>query len=181
MRRVLALGVIACAVLFVVPAIAAPPGPTGFKLSIIGVNPQPVFIEENTAFHVIHGWICNATPLNVYNYPTGHELAYLNGTPIPGDQQKCLRSDFRLWVDGKRTSDYVISEWYVDGKTRVLAARRNLTNFPDGLVAGTYQFSWEFWFDGVLSTSPVGTGTRTVVVCPTTTQQVPLGGPCPSS
>ena len=179
MKRVLALVFTACACLFAASAIAASPAPSGFKLTIIGVNPQPVYIEENTPFHVIHGWICNATPLNVYNFP-GHPDEGLNGTPIPGDQRKRLRSDFRLWVNGKRTSDYVISEFYVDGNDRTLAARRNLTNFPSGLVAGSYQFRWEFWFDGSLSTSPVGTGTRTVVVCPATEDEVPLSGPCPA-
>lgn len=110
-------------------------------LAANGATGAPFYWPASTPFHVKHGWICDST--NV-----------------------CRRSDFRLWVDGKRTSDFVLEEYTGSGATRTLYARYNVTNWNSGLAPGTYTFRWEFYLDGKLSTSQFGTGTRPVIICP---------------
>jgi hypothetical protein len=98
---------------------------TGSKLSIL--NP-PTMYPANTPFYVLHGVAC-FTNSNV-------DLCTRAGTY------------FVLYVDGvQQPSQRYINEGVTEDGTPYLQVA-NLTNFPDGLPAGTYTFTGVFYVAG---------------------------------
>jgi hypothetical protein len=105
---------------------------------------QTRYFTPGQPFHIWHKYICNVTPL------------YPGAEPEP---DACKSVSFRLWLDGKRTQDFVYYEYW-DSPTggQILASKGNVTNYANGLSAGTYQFHWEFWRNSNLEaqgTTPV--------------------------
>ena len=98
---------------------------TGSKLSIL--NP-PTMYPANTPFYVLHGVAC-FTNSNV-------DLCTNAGTY------------FVLYVDGvQQPSQRYVNEGKTEDGTPFLQVA-NLTNFPDGLPAGTYTFTGVFYVAG---------------------------------
>jgi hypothetical protein len=98
---------------------------TGNKLSIL--NP-PTTYPANTPFYVLHGVAC-FTNSNV---------------------DQCTRAGtyFVLYVDGvQQPSQRYINEGVTEDGIPYLQGG-NLTNFPDGLPAGTYTFTGVFYVAG---------------------------------
>jgi hypothetical protein len=94
----------------------------------IGVFPAEQSFAANTAFHVTHGLFC----------------------AVPAELSHCINTGthFDLFVnDVQQTS--IVDIDLIPGDPEVLR-KFNLTNFPNGLPAGTYTFTGQFFDDGQL-------------------------------
>jgi hypothetical protein len=102
----------------------------------IGVFPAEQSFPANTPFHVTHGFFC----------------------AVPDELKTCMsaRTHFDLFVNGVQQKS-VVDVDIIDGNPTVLR-KFNLTNYPNGLPAGTYTFTGQFFEDGQL------TLTRTSIV-----------------
>ena len=94
----------------------------------IGVFPTEQSFPANTAFHVTHGLFC----------------------AVPAELSHCISAGthFDLFIDGVQQSSVVDID-LVPGDPEVFR-KFNLTNFPNGLPAGTYTFTGQFFEDGQL-------------------------------
>ena len=116
-------------------AFAGPPM-TGERLNLLSPcldGQLDLTYPANTAFHVRHGY------------------GWVPGGDYPGLESIVLRplTHFELYVDGMRASSFL---WIYVDKSTGQGYKSNVTNFPNGLPAGTYSFHGLWYKD----TSPKG-------------------------
>jgi hypothetical protein len=127
-KFLLVASILTAIALATVPVSAANTLPTtGTRISLFAAPPT---FPANTPFYIEQGFACQAIP---------GELDFVGDCMNAG-------THFDLWVDGVAQPSTVD----IDNAPGAYL-KRNLTNYPDGLAAGTHTFVGVFVFDGVIT------------------------------
>jgi hypothetical protein len=137
LKKILILGAIGTALALAValPASANSVPTTGAQLNI---RFPPATFPANTPFYVEHGFGCL----------------------LDRDAASCAHAStvFVLWVDGvQQSSQKDVSVVYNTFVGDYLLSVGYLTNFPDGLPAGTHTFTGIWYSDGVMTDEATAT------------------------
>jgi len=126
---------VACVVVALVAALPATANTKPTAGQRIALGMAPTTFPANTPFHIEHGWSCALAD------------AVCMATQISA------RGDFELYVDGALQPSTVDVDIRDDGSIQKLY----LTNYPDGLPAGTYTFVGLNVIDGVVTLTRTAT------------------------